>query len=121
MALDGGAYSHIDAVATQVGDAVSEALTGAGVPHKLQTAGSLFSVFFGDGFDAGVTTYEQAGTQDGFRYAAFFHSMLDQGVSLPPSAFEAWFVSLAHDEQAVQRILDALPSAARAAAAAEPA
>ena len=52
------------------------------------------------------------------RYSAFFHSMLDQGVYLPPSAYEAWFVSAAHDDGAVTRILDALPGAARAAAAA---
>ena len=44
--------------------------------------------------------------------------MLDQGVTLPPSVFEAWFVTAAHDERAVDRVLDALPAAARAAAAA---
>jgi glutamate-1-semialdehyde 2,1-aminomutase len=42
--------------------------------------------------------------------------MLDAGVSLPPSVFEAWFVSAAHDGDALSRILDALPAAARAAA-----
>ena len=50
---------------------------------------------------------------------AFFHAMLEQGVYLPPSAFEAWFVSAAHDDAALDRIADALPAAARAAAAAE--
>jgi glutamate-1-semialdehyde 2,1-aminomutase len=45
--------------------------------------------------------------------------MLNHGVYLPPSAYEAWFVSSAHDAEAVQRIADALPYAARAAAAAE--
>jgi glutamate-1-semialdehyde 2,1-aminomutase len=44
--------------------------------------------------------------------------MLDGGVYLPPSAFEAWFVSAAHDEEALSRIAEALPAAARAAAAA---
>jgi glutamate-1-semialdehyde 2,1-aminomutase len=44
--------------------------------------------------------------------------MLDAGVHLPPSAYEAWFLSAAHDDRAVQTILDALPHAARAAAAA---
>jgi glutamate-1-semialdehyde 2,1-aminomutase len=42
--------------------------------------------------------------------------MLDRGVYLPPSAYEAWFVSAAHDEPALERIADALPHAARAAA-----
>jgi glutamate-1-semialdehyde 2,1-aminomutase len=45
--------------------------------------------------------------------------MLDGGVYLPPSAYEAWFVSAAHDDRAVQAVLDALPAAARAAAAAD--
>ncbi|MEI8083429.1 MAG: aspartate aminotransferase family protein, partial [Actinomycetes bacterium] len=49
----------------------------------------------------------------------FFHSMLDSGVSLPPSAFEAWFVSAAHDDTALDRIAAALPAAAAAAAAAD--
>ena len=44
--------------------------------------------------------------------------MLDRGVYLPPSAYEAWFLSAAHDDRAVQTVLDALPDAARAAAAA---
>ena len=43
--------------------------------------------------------------------------MLDQGVYLPPSAFEAWFLSAAHDDRALDRIVSALPAAARAAAA----
>jgi hypothetical protein len=54
-----------------------------------------------------------------FRYAPFFHAMLDAGCPLP--VFEAWFVSAAHDDAAVSRILEALPAAARAAAEAVPA
>ena len=42
--------------------------------------------------------------------------MLDRGIHLPPSAYEAWFLSAAHDDRAVQTILDALPAAAEAAA-----
>ena len=51
-------------------------------------------------------------------FSAFFHSMLSQGVHLPPSAFEAWFLSAAHDDRAVDRVLAALPAAASEAAAA---
>ncbi len=50
--------------------------------------------------------------QDTAAYAAFFHAMLDRGVYLPPSAYEAWFVSAAHDDRAVETVLDALPDAA---------
>jgi glutamate-1-semialdehyde 2,1-aminomutase len=75
----------------------------------------LFSVFFHDG---PVPDYETARTQEAWRYSAFFHAMLDRGVYLPPSAFEAWFVSASHDDDAVAEIASALPHAARAAAAA---
>jgi len=108
-------YGHLDRVATQIGDAAGEALAAAGVPHRLQRAGTMFSVFFGAGE---VRDFEGAGRQDTAAFAAFFHAMLDAGVHLPPSAYEAWFVSAAHDERAVQVVLDALPSAAEAAAAA---
>ena len=106
-------YAHVDATAATVGRLVSEALSTAGVAHRLSTAGSLFSVFF---TDAEVTDYASATTQEAFRYSAFFHAMLSHGVYLPPSAYEAWFVSAAHDDAALERVVDALPHAARAAA-----
>jgi glutamate-1-semialdehyde 2,1-aminomutase len=73
----------------------------------------MFSVFF---TEQPVTDYEGAKAQETFRFTAFFHSMLSQGVYLPPSAFESWFVSTAHDDMALERVVDALPDAARAAA-----
>ena len=54
--------------------------------------------------------------QDTAAYAAFFHAMLDRGVYLPPSAYEAWFLSSAHDDGAVQTVLEPCPHAAAAAA-----
>ena len=89
------------------------ALSEAGVPHRINEAGNLFSVFF-TGDD--VVDYDGARTQSTAAYAAFFHAMLDQGVYLPPSAFEAWFLSAAHDDAALDRVAEALPRAARAAA-----
>ncbi|MCB7135664.1 glutamate-1-semialdehyde 2,1-aminomutase [Cellulosimicrobium marinum] len=119
---DDAVYSRVDEVSSTLSTAVGEALDAAGVPHRVQRAGSLFSVFFGDlAARAGVRDYAQAQAAETFRYRAFFHAMLDQGVNLPPSVFEAWFVSAAHDDAAVARVLDAFPAAARAAAAATPA
>ena len=109
-------YATVDAVSRQVRRLASEALDKEGVAHTLQTAGSMFSVFFGDFGGAGVRNYEDARRQESFRFTAFFHAMLAQGVYLPPSGFESWFVSAAHDERAVERIAEALPVAARAAA-----
>jgi glutamate-1-semialdehyde 2,1-aminomutase len=68
-----------------------------------------------------VSNYDDALAQESFRYGPFFHSMLDSGVYLPPSVFEAWFLSAAHDDAAMEEIFAALPAAAKAAAAAQPA
>ncbi|WP_435875028.1 glutamate-1-semialdehyde 2,1-aminomutase [Nonomuraea bangladeshensis] len=114
-ALDEAAYARVDAAALAVGDAAAQALSKAGVPHRLQRAGSLFSIFF---TDAEVTNFAEAKTQDTAAFTAFFHAMLDQGVYLPPSAYEAWFLSAAHDDEAIERIVAALPAAAEAAATA---
>ncbi|MDX3102945.1 glutamate-1-semialdehyde 2,1-aminomutase [Nonomuraea angiospora] len=114
-ALDDAAYERVDAAALAVGDAASEALSAAGVPHRLQRAGNLFSIFF---TDAEVTNFAEAKSQNTAAFTAFFHAMLDQGVYLPPSAYEAWFLSASHDEEALGRVAEALPAAAKAAAAA---
>jgi len=115
-------YARIDKAAAGLGGIVSDALSAAGVAHRLQHAGSMFSVFWSDAGSAGaaVTDYEGARRQDLFRFAAFFHAMLDRGVYLPPSAFESWFLSAAHDDDALSRVADALPAAAAAAASAGP-
>jgi glutamate-1-semialdehyde 2,1-aminomutase len=108
-------YAHLDKTAATLGALTTAALTEAGVPHRLSTAGNLFSVFF---TGAEVVDYETARQQDVAAYAAFFHAMLDAGVYLPPSAYEAWFVGASHDEAALDQVATALPTAARAAAAA---
>ena len=108
-------YAHLDTISTQLQTEVAAALTAAGVPHVVQAAGNLFSVFFVAGVDT-VPDYATAAMQSTDAYAAFFHSMLDDGVYLPPSAYEGWFLSAAHDDGAMNRIVSALPAAARAAA-----
>jgi len=112
-------YERCDAVAATLRGAVSTALSAAGVPHRVQQAGSMFSVFFVPD-ERVVRDYDDARTQETAQHTAFFHSMLAQGVYLPPSAFESWFVNAAMDDEAVSHVLDALPAAARAAAGATP-
>ncbi|HEY3956840.1 MAG TPA: glutamate-1-semialdehyde 2,1-aminomutase [Streptosporangiaceae bacterium] len=109
-------YARVDEVAAAVAKLVAAALTECGVPFRLQQGGSLFSVFLGR--ELPVRDFGEARGQSPQAYAAFFHAMLDAGVYLPPSGYEAWFLSAAHDDGALQRIADALPTAARAAAAA---
>jgi glutamate-1-semialdehyde 2,1-aminomutase len=116
-AADDAVYSRLSTVADALVDGVRDALTAAGVVHSIARAGTLFSVFCRE---TAPRDYAEARAQDAFRYPGFFHAALDAGVSLPPSVFEAWFVSAAHDDVAVNRILDALPAAAHAAAAAAP-
>ncbi|KAK1180117.1 glutamate-1-semialdehyde 2,1-aminomutase [Streptomyces sp. NBS 14/10] len=111
--LDEAAYAAVDAASARLRALVTEALAKEGVEHRVQAAGNMFSVFFtGDE----VTDYEKARAQQAYRFTAFFHSMLSQGVYLPPSAFESWFLSTTHDERALERVAEALPGAARAAA-----
>ena len=113
---DDGVYERVDAAALELSTALTGALIQAGVPHRLQRAGSLFSIFWG--LDEPVTNYASAQRQNTGAYAAFFHAMLDAGVALPPSAYEAWFLSAAHDQPSLDRIITAFPAAALAAAAA---
>ncbi|KAA0978004.1 glutamate-1-semialdehyde-2,1-aminomutase [Paeniglutamicibacter gangotriensis] len=113
-------YAHIDAKSLELQGALTEALTEADVDHSIQRAGNLFSVAFGTS-ETGVHNYAEAQAQEAYRYAPFFHSMLSSGIYLPPSVFEAWFLSSAHDDEAMNKIFDALPAAASAAASAVPA
>ncbi len=80
----------------------------------------MFSVFLGEPLgplDA-VPDFATAATQDATAYSAFFHAMLAQGVYLPPSGYETWFLSAAHTDDDLEVIVEALPAAARAAAGA---
>jgi glutamate-1-semialdehyde 2,1-aminomutase len=107
-------YERVDRSAAAVARMAADALTAAGVPFRLQEAGSLFSFFLG--VTGPVRDFDDARAQSGPAYAAFFHAMLAAGVYLPPSPFEAWFLSAAHDGDALAVIAGALPAAAAAAA-----
>jgi glutamate-1-semialdehyde 2,1-aminomutase len=109
-------YARVDEAAAAVAKLAADALSAAGVPFRLQEAGSLFSIFLG--VTDPVRDFGAARAQSSPAYAAFFHAMLDGGVYLPPSPYEAWFLSAAHDDVAINQIADALPAAAAAAAAA---
>lgn len=108
-------YAHIDAAAGRLAASLDVALTDAGVVHSVPRAGSLFGVAF---LPEAPRDYATAQTQESFRYAPFFHSMREQGVALPPSVFEAWFLTAAHGDDELAAIEAALPAAAAAAASA---
>jgi glutamate-1-semialdehyde 2,1-aminomutase len=106
-------YDRLGVVSKTIADGTSAEFSRHGIPHVVQWAGSMFSIFFRE---AAVTNYDDARSQQVQAFSVFFQSMLSQGVHLPPSAFETWFVSAAHDDAAVDRVLAALPAAARAVA-----
>ncbi|CRK60191.1 Glutamate-1-semialdehyde aminotransferase [Alloactinosynnema sp. L-07] len=117
-AADASVYAALDANAKRLGALFTEALTAASVPHRVQFAGNLVSVFF---TEDEVIDYAGAKAAQTWRFPPFFHALLDHGVYAPPSAFEAWFVSAALDEAAFAEIEAAMgPAAAAAAAAKEP-
>ena len=90
---------------------LARAFEEAGVEHGINRVESLFSVFFTEG---PITNYDGARRADHRRFARFFHAMLDGGVSLPPSGYEAWFLSTAHSEEDLERTVQAAAGAAAA-------
>ncbi|GIF41962.1 glutamate-1-semialdehyde 2,1-aminomutase [Actinoplanes xinjiangensis] len=113
---DEATYKRLDELSGTIGSLCADALAAAGVPHRLQYAGNMFSIFF---TEDEVVDYDSAKTQDAAAFKAYFHTMLANGVYLPPSAFESWFVSTAIDDAALEHIAAAAPLAARAAAGAQ--
>lgn len=110
---DEALYRKLDKRALEVGEGISQAFQSVGIDHSYQSAGNLFSFFFTSHF---VNNYEEAKGQNTKNFATFFHSMLENGVSLPPSAFEAWFVNGAMSDLDVEKLLSAaLISAKRVA------
>jgi glutamate-1-semialdehyde 2,1-aminomutase len=102
-------YARLDTVAGALADAVSRSFTAHGLPHRIQWAGSMFSVFFREGQ---VRDFDDARDQDAAAYGRFFHAMLRRGVHLPPSCFESWFVGAAHDDAAVEHVVHAVEASA---------
>jgi len=99
-----GIYEQLEAMTTALCAGMRDAASMAGVPLQAASTGSMWGFFFND---APVSDYAQAKQSDTARYAAFFHAMLERGVYLAPSQFEAAFVSLAHDDSLIEQTLSA--------------
>ncbi len=119
-AADDAVYAALDANADRLAGLLTAALSAEGVGHTVARAGNMLSVFFlpESAPDAPVTNFDEVQATQTWRFAPFFHALLDAGVYPPCSAYEAWFVSAALDDDAFGTIAAALPAAARAAAAA---
>ncbi len=97
-ALDDAAYQRLDAGGDEVASALRSAAAAAGVPLTVNRVGSMLTAFFTDG---PVSDYASARQADTESFAKWFQRLLAAGVALPPSQFEAAFVSTAHDEEAL--------------------
>ena len=113
----GGAdfYAGLERLTCRLRAGLNEVFREAGVPVTIQMAGSLLTPFFTTG---PVTDYATAKTSDTAAFARFFHAMLADGIHLPPSQFECWFLSAAHTPADIELTIAAARTAAREAAAA---
>jgi len=99
-----GTYERLEHLGKRLGDGLIAAARGAGVPACLNRVGSMLTLFFTAG---PVTDYATAKTADTVRFGSFFRKLRDRGVFLPPSQFEAMFVSLAHTDEDIDQIVTA--------------
>lgn len=99
-----GTYEALEKTAARLEAGLAAAVAEAGAPARVQRVGSMLSLFFSA---EAVTDYESASRCDTEAFGRFFRGMLAWGVYLPPSQFEAWFVSLAHTEGDVDRTVEA--------------
>jgi glutamate-1-semialdehyde 2,1-aminomutase len=97
-------YEELEKKTSLLGKGIVEAANEAGVDIQLPRAGSMFTIFF---TKEPVTDYETATKSDTNIYAKFFHQMLAQSIYLPPSQFEAAFVSLAHTNKDIKTTINA--------------
>ena len=103
---DDGLYQRLNRTGDRFFAELDRILNDAGVPHRLNHIGSLGCVFFNDG--SPVEDYESAQLCDTTRYTRYFKAMLESGIYLAPSQFEAMFLSLAHSEEDLEATLSAV-------------
>jgi glutamate-1-semialdehyde 2,1-aminomutase len=99
-----GVYEKLESRMVQLEKGLKEAANKAGVPARFYRAGSMFCTYF---TDREVTDYETAKLSDTARFARFFTGMLDRGIYLAPSQFEAGFISLAHSKDDIAKTVRA--------------
>ena len=106
------AWAQLETTSEQLARGLTGIVAELGFPLTLNRVGSMLTLFFTEG---PVTDFESATRSDTKRHARFFRAMIENGVHLPPSQFEAWFVSLAHQPQDIDHTLDAARKSLQAA------
>jgi glutamate-1-semialdehyde 2,1-aminomutase len=100
-----GFFESLEAKTKQLMDGLQQAADDAGIPFTTNQVGAMFGLFFTE--DKNIRRYAQVAKGDMERFKRFYHGMLDEGVYLAPSAFEAGFVSSAHTEADIQATIEA--------------
>jgi glutamate-1-semialdehyde 2,1-aminomutase len=100
-------YASLDQKSLALCQGLKDAARVAGIPVQIQRCGSMFTLFF---CDQPVTDFEMAKLSDTNRFSRFHEGMLEHGVYLAPSQFEACFVSTAHDDEAISVTIEAARS-----------
>lgn len=100
-----GLYDQLEERCKRLADGLEEAIRSTGVKARLQRVGSMMTLFFGA--QGPVSCFDDVRACDHEMFSRFFHGMLERGIYLPPSGYEAWFVSLAHEDEDLERTVDA--------------
>jgi glutamate-1-semialdehyde 2,1-aminomutase len=103
-------YQDLEKKTLYLTENISECAEERGIPFTINRATGMFTLFFTEG---PVTDYRTAKLSDTKRFARFFVEMMEQGIYLPPSQFEAWFVSLAHTQKDLDKTIEACDNAFR--------
>jgi glutamate-1-semialdehyde 2,1-aminomutase len=106
--IDEDPYDAIERMSARLAAGLEESARRHAVPVGINRVGSMLTLFF---TDRRVTDLTSAMTSDTGRFARFFHAMLDRGIYLPPSQYEAWFLSSAHTDAEIERTLEAADAA----------
>jgi len=98
-----GTYEKLEAISQKLEEGIKEVLKKLGLFYRVNRAGSMLTLFF---TEKEVIDFQTALSSDTQKFAIFWQKMLDKGIYLPPSQFEAWFVSLAHGEKEIEETVE---------------
>jgi glutamate-1-semialdehyde 2,1-aminomutase len=105
---DADFYSRLESISGELENGIRDAVGELGLTYTLNRVGSMFTLFF---TDAAVTDFDSAKTSDTAKFASYFSAMLEDGIYLPPSQFEANFISIAHKKEDLTKTVDAVRKA----------
>jgi len=103
-------YQELERLTRKLTDGISKILSDKGIAHRINQIASMFTVFF---IDREVYDYESAKSSNTELFGRFFRALLKEGVLIPPSQFEAWFLSTAHQEEDIDLALERIDRAIR--------